>query len=889
MAASDTSEASSDLRLPTATYRIQLTSQFTFDRAADLAQYLEDLGVGALYCSPVFQAGPGSTHGYDVVDHQHVSIELGGPDGWQRMQQALARRNMGILLDIVPNHMSITQGRNPLWWDVLENGPLSPFACYFDIDWKTPEPSNRGKVLIPFLPDQYNNMLNAREILLYRDGGQFTVRACGAWYPLSPESLCDIVARAAGNCSCSMLAFLADSLRLLPVEPGEEYVQDRHRNKQVIFELLAKLMAEDASAAQAIDAVISAINADPEQLDRVLLQQHYRLAWWRLAGSEINYRRFFSIDSLVGLRVELQPVFEHAHKQMLQWARQGELMGVRIDHIDGLYAPKAYLQRLHDQAGRMWTVVEKILQPDETLPQAWPADGTTGYDFMNHLGGIFVDPSNEDAMTKLYAQFTGESVDYAQVVRRKKHQVLRESFGGEWTGLTAMLKDITLQYRPYRDFSRDQLHQAIGELIAVFPVYRTYLGPDDTPLSAEDSRYIAQALEAARQNRPELDGRLWELLADILLRRWRGRAGLDFALRFQQITPAVTAKGVEDTTFYAYNRLVSLNEVGSDPSRFGCSVESFHQYCQFIQQHFPGNLSATSTHDTKRGEDARLRISLLSEIPDAWSAAVHRWRAMNAPHRIGDAPSFNHEYLLYQILIGAWPITADRLVGYMIKAAREEKARTSWTDVNEQYETVLADFTRGLLTDRAFILDLESFLLPLLGRARITSLSQTLIKCTAPGVPDFYQGSELWDLSLVDPDNRREVDFDLRQRLLKDVRDASLDEVLARMEEGLPKLFVIHRALQLRRRRSELFGPAGEYCPIAADGACREHIVAFMRGGRAITIAPRLLARLGDDWKDSSIQLPHGQWRDEFSGQTLSGRVQIAQVFAKFPVALLAV
>jgi (1->4)-alpha-D-glucan 1-alpha-D-glucosylmutase len=567
---------------------------------------------------------------------------------------------------------------------------------------------------------------------------------------------------------------------------------------------------------------------------------------------------------------------------------EGLVDGLRIDHVDGLRDPELYLRRLAERAPGAWIVVEKILEPGEELPESWPVAGTTGYEFIARVGGLFVDPGSEAALTECYESFIGESRRWPSLVREKKHLALRELLGSDVNRLTALLVRVCERHRRYRDYTRHELHEALRELLAAFPVYRTYVDPATGRVSETDRRRIAEATATAKECRPDVDPALFDFLRDVLELRQRGALEEELAARFQQLSGPTMAKGVEDTAFYVYNRLVSLNEVGGDPSQFGVDLETFHRECARGARRAPASLLALSTHDTKRSADVRARISLLSEIPERWREAVTRWSSHNERHRSPAGPDRNAEYLLYQTLVGAWPIEPDRVQRFMEKAAREAKEHTSWTRQDAAYEEALRRFVDGVLDDEVFRRDLAELVAPLVEPARVGSLAQTLIQLTAPGVPDVYQGSELWDLSLVDPDNRRPVDFALRRSLLGALRGARAEDVLARSEEGLPKLWLVARALDLRRRRPELFGASSEYRPLAAQGARAGHVVAFLRGGGAITVVPRLLLRLGGDWRDTRVDVPSGRWRNVLTGDAArGGAVPAPDLFARFPVALL--
>ena len=645
---------------------------------------------------------------------------------------------------------------------------------------------------------------------------------------------------------------------------------------------------ERPEVAEAVDTVIAELNANYDALHMLLERQNYRLAFWRAAARDLGYRRFFDINTLVGLRMEDEQVFSDTHALVLRWLGEGVLDGVRIDHPDGLRDPEAYCQRLHRAAPQAWIVVEKILEPGERLRDAWPVAGTTGYDFLNRVGGLFVDPAGEQPLTELYAEFTGESVDYPALVRAKKHQTLHELLGSDVNRLTALFIEVCERHRRHRDYTRYELHEVLREVIACFPVYRTYVQAETGHVNDDDVRYVTEAVERAKSCRPELDAALFDFLHDLLLLRVRGDLESELVMRFQQLTGPTMAKGLEDTVFYSFNRLVSLNEVGGDPGHFGVSPAAFHQACLEAQQRWPQGMLATSTHDTKRSEDVRVRIHLLSEIPARWAKAVRCWAALNERYRRGGWPDRNTEYLLYQTLVGAWPLEVERALTYMEKAIREAKVHTSWTHTNADYEEAVRGFVTDVLADPEFTADLAAFVAPLVQAGRVNALAQTLLKLTAPGVPDLYQGTEVWNLSLVDPDNRRPVDYDLRRRLLREVEGATPEQVWARVDEGLPKLWLIRQVLALRRRQPELFGPQGDYQPLLAKGERAAHVVAFARGSGVVTVVPRLVLGLNGEWGSTTLKMPDGAWRNALTGDDVDGHVtRMADVLARFPVALL--
>jgi (1->4)-alpha-D-glucan 1-alpha-D-glucosylmutase len=886
---------------PEATYRVQLQPAFDFDDAAAIAPYLARLGVSHLYASPYLQAAPGSTHGYDVIDHSRVNDELGGAAGHRRLCGALGDAGLGQLLDIVPNHMAITGG-NRWWWDVLENGPSSQYASYFDVDWDPPEAKLRNTVLMPILGDHYGRVLEAGELRLQRDGGGFTVHYYEHVLPVAPRSLDELLLAAAAASSSPELESVATAFGRLPPSwaTDRESVRERHRDKEVLRASLARLCEEEPAVAEAIDAEVARINADFDALDALLERQNYRLAFWRTAGRELDYRRFFDIHTLAALRMEDDAVFCDTHELVLGWLRAGVIDGLRIDHPDGLRDPEGYLHRLAKEAGReTFVVVEKILEPGERLRRSWPVAGTTGYDFANQVGGLFVDPAGERPLTEYYADFISgdppgrsgapEPTDWEEVVRTKKHLVMREVLSAEVNRLIRLAVEVCDRHRRFRDYTRYEIDHALREIIAAFPVYRTYVVPGAGEPSAEDVAHVHEAVRAAKERHPDLDPDLFDFLGAILAGGHRGDREDELVARFQQVTGPVMAKGVEDTAFYTFNRLVCLNEVGGSPGRFGVSVEEFHRANEERAADWPETMLASSTHDTKRSEDVRARIALLSEIPERFSEQVAQWSALNDRHRRGEFPDRNAEWLLYQTVLGAWPLPVDRAVAYMEKACKEAKKYTSWVDPDPAYDEALRAFVEAALGDPTFNASLDRCASQLVRPGRVNSLAQTLFKLTSPGVPDLYQGCELWDLSLVDPDNRRPVDFALRRRLLEQAEVVSPAVAWSQEDDsGVPKLLLIQRALHLRRRRPEAFRAGSSYEALAAEGDKAGHVVAFARAGRVVAVAPRLVLRLGGQWGDTTLPLPPGTWIDALDRQrTFSGQVAVADLLAPFPVALL--
>jgi (1->4)-alpha-D-glucan 1-alpha-D-glucosylmutase len=891
--------------IPRSTYRLQLRPEFGFDDAARLADYLAALGVSHLYASPYLQAAAGSAHGYDVVDPGRLNEELGGEAGHARLCAALGEAGLGQVLDIVPNHMAITGPENRWWFDVLRNGPASAFAPYFDVDWDPPESKLRDRVLMPILGDHYGRELEAGSIRLEREGGTFRVRYHEHVLPMAPRSLAAPLLRAAeegapgegeeGAAALAELGFVARALARLPEPSADlepEAVAARQRDLEVVDGRLRTLTAEHAAVRHAVDAALAAINADPDALDETLSEQNYRLAYWRTGGQELDYRRFFDITTLAALRTERAEVFQAVHGRVLDWLRGGILDGLRVDHPDGLRRPAEYFQCLRDAAPTGWIVAEKILMPDEAL-RPWPIDGTTGYDVLNDITGVFVDPEGERPLTELWEAWTGERQDVHETVREARMDVLRDVLAADLNRLANLFVQVCEERRRYRDFTRRELRESLAEVAAPFPVYRSYV-TEDGEASPEDRAVIGAAVSRARERRPDLDPELLGFLESILTGEVEGDDARGLRMRFQQFTGPVAAKGEEDTAFYRYLRFAALNEVGGDPGRWGLAPPAFHGRMEARAREWPSAMTSLSTHDTKRSEDVRARLVTLSEIPDRWAATVLEWRSSNLRHWPRDVePDPGMEYLFYQTAVGAWPIGEERLAAYMEKASREAKLRTSWTDPDPAYDEALARFVAGV-TGSPWARLAESFARSLTGPGRVNSLAQKLVQLTAPGVPDLYQGTELWDLSLVDPDNRRPVDFGERRALLDGLEKmwATPDPgaILAGMERGLPKLWVVRSALRVRVERPDGFGDEGGYAPLEVRGDASDHALGFVRGGEVAVVVPRLVIRLAREggWRGTEVVLPPGEWRNVLTGDEVGGGARpVEELLGRFPVALL--
>jgi (1->4)-alpha-D-glucan 1-alpha-D-glucosylmutase len=858
-------------------YRLQLHAGFTLRDAARIVPYLADLGLSHVYLSPCLQAVPGSMHGYDVTDPTRISADLGGEEAWADFVAAARGRGLAILLDIVPNHMSASQ-YNPWWDDVLANGPYSAFAEFFDI-WHGP--NEPFKVNVCSLAHAYGESLKKGEIELHSHGGRPRIEHYDNSWPLGPASWGVLLApedRDAGGDPDGCFAEL-ERLRCC----SDIGAAERNAYRDCVAR--AERALSDALRNGRLEAALARANGDPDVLDRIIERQFFALHGWRLAGELTNYRRFFDVSSLVGIRTELPEVFEAMHGRIERMISQGEIDGLRIDHPDGLRDPRDYFGRLRRllPSGRLY--VEKILENDERLPEDWPIDGTVGYDFLSKVNRLWMDDQRIDALTATYSDFTGHTVNFARLVREMKRSIVESTFSDAFDQLGKAAEHIARADWRTRDLSPRQLREAIARLTTALSVYRTYRTAET--LHPGDEKVFAEAVQNARIGSQEIDAAAFDFLSAAFTKPSLDGEEQEFIARWQQLSPAVMAKGVEDTTFYRFDRLVSCNEVGAQASLVGISADKFHEFCHYLSERWPNNLLATSTHDNKRSEDVRTRISLLSEIPDRWAEALHLWPQLTAPAWKNRTPDRHAEYLLYQTLIGAWPIDHERCWQYMLKACREAKSRTSWHEPNISYEENIRGFVEGVYQTPDFLASLESFIEPLIMPGRINSLAQTLIKMIAPGVPDFYQGTELWDLSLVDPDNRRPVDFERRAELLRRCRTLSAADVLRDWDSGLPKLWMIARALSVRRSLAEDFRADSKYQPLVAQGTHLGNLLAFRRGDNLIAVVPRFNMTVKDDWGDTRLPLPRGEWRNCFTESRIREGAGPGELFGAFPVALL--
>jgi len=989
-------------QVPTATYRVQFNRRFTFDDARRLVPYWKALGISHVYASPYFRARPESMHGYDIIDHNSLNPSIGSREAYDRMVDELHRHQMGQIVDMVPNHMGIGEPGNQWWTDVLENGPSSPYAGFFDIDWNPLKNEMANQVLLPILGAQYGLVLENQELRLHYENGAFELRYWETRLPVAPITYIPILEPALeqlqAEASTSLpgrpglaaddpdlveLQSIITSLTYLPsrTESDPDRIAERQREKEVVKRRLNALAEANGHVRAAIEQAVTSFNGTPgepasfDRLDQLVRDQAYRLAYWRVAAEEINYRRFFDINELAAIRMERPEVFEATHGLLLELVSNGAVNGLRVDHPDGLWDPAGYFRNLqrytvlalarrrleddenweevrdellerYDEAWHedphsllarpLYVVVEKILGHGEPLPRAWTVDGTSGYEFLNLVNGLWVDGANARVFDQIYSAFTKQRWKYNDLVMAKKRQVMLVSLVSELNVLAHQLDRISERNRYVRDFTLNSLTFALREVIACFPVYRTYITGDELP--AGEAAYIEEAVRCARRRSAVTDPSVFDFIRDVLLLRaphnadeeYR-QAQSDWVQRFQQLTGPVMAKGLEDTTFYLYNRLVSLNEVGGEPQRFGSGVREFHRANAERLRNWPHTMLATSTHDTKRSEDVRARIDVLSEMPREWRQMLTRWSRANRRHlsRVEgrNAPDRNEQYLFYQAVLGTWPFEAmnaqehevyvARIRDYLLKAIKEAKENASWILPNEPWESAVANFVTKALENRPgnpFLADLRPFAERIARLGAINSLSQTTLKLTAPGMPDVYQGNELWDFSLVDPDNRRPVDYERRRDALRRLNEphdnmaSFVRELLEQLGSGEIKMWVTTRTLQLRTTYPQLFA-AGAYTALEAEGERTEHVVAFARSddeNEVIVVVPRLVYRLmgdaamplGEIWGDDVLQLPASaagaRYTNWLNGAELraserdgGGGLRLADVFADAPVAVL--
>jgi len=941
-------------RIPTCTYRLQFNRWFTFAQAREIVPYLEALGVTDVYASPYFQAGSNSLHGYDITDHNKLNAVIGSQADYDAWVTELHAHGMDQVLDFVPNHMGVAEPGNKWWADVLENGPSSMYAPYFDIDWRPLKSDLRDKVLLPILTDQYGRVLERGELQVRFEEGAFYLAYQNQKLPIAPGTYRFVLEMALENLAeykdeefYGEFQSILTALEYLPrrTETDPEKIAERAREKEIVKRRLERRCQEAPQVQRAIEKALAKINGRPgdprsfDRLDELLNAQSYRLAFWRVAAEEINYRRFFDVNDLAAIRMELPEVFDAAHQLVVDLVRTGAVTGLRIDHPDGLYLPKEYLEALQRRCAKVlgiplpkdgravYMIAEKILTGAEKLRPDWPLHGTTGYDFANQVAGVFVDASAEADMTRTFHRFIGHTMHFGHLVYAKKRLVMRLALANEVEVLGNMLDRLSEKNRWYRDFTFEALARAVRETIACFPVYRTYLAPGQ-PVSDEDRQVIERAIAAAKRRNPATEESIFNFLRDILLFRFPENLDaqareehMHFVLKFQQFTGPIMAKGLEDTVFYIYNRLAALNEVGGEPQQFGLSVDAFHERNLDRHRNWPATLLATSTHDTKRSEDVRARMVAISEIPELWRHSMQRWRTANRRWKKmvneAEAPDPDEEYLLYQTLLGTWPIAANgapeqnvgaeyiqRIQAYMTKALNEAKLNTSWIQPNEEWLAATRDFVAKVLDPTPKNKFLPAFLPVAEETARlgaINSLAQTLLKLTSPGVPDIYQGNETWDFSLVDPDNRRPVDYKRRAEMLSCLSTKSPEELLQSWPDGRIKMFLTQRALRFRNEHVELFR-SGNYLPLRATGSFVDCCLCFARRldqRSIIVIVPRLSSRIGfppigERWRDTVVELPESlslhRGREIFTGRELSiqdRQIRLVDAMSILPFAII--
>ena len=917
-------------RTPTATYRLQFTPEFGFDKALKIVPYLSRMGISEVYSAPFFQASSASSHGYDVNDHNQISASLGGRDGLERFSNELRAANLGLLVDFVPNHMGIDGEHNWRWRDVLENGEHSRFARYFDIEWQPRLDRLKDRVLVPILGAHYGAVLEKGELALGYAEGRFFISYGRFRLPLRPRSygmvLDDLIALLPGDdARRGHLRELRDAFQNLPVEDTEQREVLLHKVRRQLADMLS---ADDFLRTQ-LEQVLAQFNGvagSPstfEHLHALLEDQHYRLAFWKVGAHEVNYRRFFAVDTLVGLKMEDPEVFDATHRLLGELISRQMISGIRLDHIDGLWNPAQYLERLEELVRRklpggwpLYTLVEKILAVDEALPASWPVHGTTGYEFCADLIDLFLDRADEPAWTKIYGDFTGAQENSLNLTYQDKLFVLGEIFPNAVTSLAAELDALIDSDWHWRDLSLREIETGLLHLLACLQVYRTYRPPDQ-PMVEDEKKRVRQAVHQAIGRNPTQDPTALRFLASVIMGDYPPAAAspedrqafANWVCKLQQTTGAIMAKSVEDTHFYRYVRMVAANEVGSHPSRFGQPVEKFHSANQQRLQQTPFSLLATSTHDTKFSEDCRARLFALAELPAEWESHLHAWhRSTQASRREVDgreAPDRRDEYLLYQMLLASWPLNMrtpddefrNRIKSSFHKAQAEAKLNTNWTYPHKEWESATESFIEAILASPEFLESFVPFAARISERGMIYSLAQTVLKLTSPGVPDIYQGNEIWEFSLVDPDNRRAVDYEARNQLLNSLTSKAPDELWKNRTDGAIKMKIIQSILHHRRNLPQLFA-AGDYVPVEARGEFAAQVVAFTRkhdSGELLVVVPRRLGQVeppftGAAWNDTHLPLPSARWKNILTGTSLEiagEQAALRDIFATWPVAVL--
>ncbi len=945
-------------RIPTATYRLQLNKDFRFSDACRILDYLNELGISDVYLSPILVSRKGSGHGYDVTDPTRLNPELGSEEDFENFQNELQKRGMGLVLDIVPNHMAASM-ENAWWMDVLENGSQSAYAAYFDIDWHPPSRSLDGKILLPVLGRPFGEVLDSRELKLTFQEGKFYFEYFDSFFPLAPGSYYGILhyridewKLRLGEDSPAYHEYSGIVVSFLPLADGDRRLGETAADRRLRFEAardrLSALVKSNQEVAGFVEENLHYFNGNEGEpatlgrLQRLLAEQHYKLAYWQNVNESINYRRFFTIAELVGVRVEDPMVFEAMHAHLLRLISRSPFTGLRIDHIDGLRDPLGYVNRLQERlkpdgqsgSAKAYLLVEKILARHEDFPTDWPVCGTTGYDYLNQANCVFVNPEGGIRVKQIYADFIGRDENFVDVLYQKKRLVMNTLLGVEMRSLGRQLAELASEDRYARELSRGQLIEALIEVTAALSVYRTYIRNMEIPEHAR--KYIGEALQDARRRAAHLDSACFDFLEETLLLQNlphvlpdQREARLAFVMRWQQFTGPIVAKGMEDTALYVYHPLVSLNEVGGAPEpRDVTSREDFFHFLEVRGQNWPHTLNATTTHDTKRSEGVRARVNVLSEMPEAWQRHLELWAKLNAHHKEEvdgrAAPDRNEEYFLYQTLLGIWPLEGgscetlvERLQAYLVKATREAMVHTRWTRPNQRHEEALRQFVARILSPAAedFMHDFRPFQREIAYYGMVNSLAQILLKIGTPGAADFYQGSELWDLQLVDPDNRASVDFERRIAMLEQLaREEAADNagliqnMVEYWHDGRIKLFLLQKTIRYLRENAALF-QEGEFLPLETQGEYRKHVVCFMRrrnGDQVLVVVPRWLSQIAfsakgqgqRDWHDTEVMLPPNssvRWRSLLSGHEVMAQqgdhsfagqaLKVADLFESFPMA----
>ena len=929
------------MHIPKSTYRLQFNSSFGFKAASGTTDYLSELGISDIYASPVFKSKIDSSHGYDVVEPNQLNPQLGTDEEFDFLAGKVKKNGMHWLQDFVPNHMAYNV-QNRMLIDLLENGSNSGYAGFFDIDWEHHHAGMKGRILAPFLGKFYQEALENGEIKLRYDEEGLSINYYETRLPIKIESYADVFSfrldklrNKLGRNEPDFIRFMG-TLFAIKSLPSAEEIDERYNQIKFIKGILWELYIYNNSIKDFIDEnlkIFNGIKGMPESfdlLDNLLSQQYFRISFWKVANEEINYRRFFNVNELISLRVENEEVFNRIHSLVFKLCREEKISGLRIDHIDGLYDPSDYLKNVRDRNKDIYLVVEKILEFEENLPTFWPVQGTTGYDFLNFLNEIFCQRKNNYRLTAFYNKFTEQNKTYEQIVIEKKRLIIQTRMAGDVENLAILIEEISSKDRFGVDVTLHGIKEALEEILTHFPVYRTYISGSKNRRT--DKKYLSEVIEKVKKEN-QLLTKEFQYIGSLLTKDFGEKftteqkdKSLNFLMKFQQLTGPIMAKGFEDTVLYVFNRLISLNEVGSSPDKFGITLNEFYNFNKkrFLNWRF--TINATSTHDTKRGEDVRARINVLSEIPDEWIKKVRLWNKINVKFKKSRngylMPDKNLEYFIYQTLIGSFPFNPDdtgdylnRIKQYLVKSMREAKEHSSWTRPDAEYESAALTFTGNILNSNSeFYNDFSSFRKKIAFYGVYNSLSQSLVKISSPGVPDFYQGTEMWDLFLVDPDNRQPVDYNLRRKSLNEIikmdkesgvedRISFLQSLLINPSDAKIKLYVTYKSLQVRNNNLEFYNE-GDFIPVETGGKFKDNLIAFARSFEdkvIVTLAPRFLTDLVEEnklptgldvWNDTYIKLNkinYSALKNNFTGEVFEkkDKILIGEIFRNFPYGLL--